>query len=453
MGVYRLYTSRVASGAILASMEGGGIIRNVTTLAANPARSDLLAIAEAGLEAIQTRQIIERSVIRSGDILMVRGVNYDLAAYDHVYFVGVGKCALDAGVSLVDILGDSLTEGVLLDVRDGDALPQMQVLMGTHPYPSAQNVAHTRTLLDVVRKGGEKDLVFMVISGGASALLCQPERHTPSEESLLIQHLFKAGATIHDLNTVRKHLSLARGGQLATAAYPAEVIALIFSDVPGNDLSIIASGPTILDTSTVDDARSVFRRYYGERCGFKEDYFFETPKVATMFSRVHNELVLTNGTALDAMQERASALGYRVLVRDTGVEGEARQVGEMLAHELHAAHGGTVLLYGGETTVTVAGPGKGGRNQELSLGALPVLKDDELVLSIASDGRDNTEYAGGIADRVTRELAKQAGLSVSDYLYTNDAYTFFHTLQQGVCTGYTGANVADLIIGMKCASG
>ena len=172
-----------------------------------------------------------------------------------------------------------------------------------------------------------------------------------------------------------------------------------------------------------------------------------------MFSRVHYELVLINGTALDAMREPASMLGYQVLLRDTGIEGEARNVGDMLAHELHAVHGGTVLLYGGETTVTVAGPGKGGRNQELALGALPSLKDDELVLSIASDGRDNTEYAGGIADCVTRELAERAGVSVSDHLYTNDAYTFFHTLQQGVCTGYTGANVADLIIGMKCASG
>lgn len=435
------------------SMEEGSIIQNTAALATTPARSNLLAIAEAGLEAIQTRQVIERSVIRSGGILMVRGINYDLAAYEHVYFVGVGKCALDAGMSLVDLLGDALTEGVLLDVREGDSLPRIQVLMGTHPYPSAQNIAHTRTLLDVARKAGEKDLVFMVISGGASALLCQPERHTPSEESLLIQHLFKAGATIHDLNIVRKHLSLARGGQLAAAAYPAEVIALIFSDVPGNDLSTIASGPTILDASTIDDARSVFRTYHGERCGFKEDYFFETPKVATMFTRVHNELVLTNGTALDAMRERASVLGYHVLLRDTGIEGEARNVGDMLAHELHAVHGGTVLLYGGETTVTVAGPGKGGRNQELALGALPSLKDDELVLSIASDGRDNTEYAGGIADSVTRALAERAGLSVSDHLYTNDAYTFFHTLQQGVCTGYTGANVADLIIGMKCASG
>ncbi len=427
------------------------MLQNVSALATDPGRTDLLSIAEAGLGAIRTERVIERSIVRTGMDLSVCGVRYDLAEYERVFVVGVGKCALDAGVPLAAALGDRLAEGVLLDVREGEAVPGMRILAGTHPYPSAQNVAHARTLLETLQKANERDLVLMIISGGASALLCLPERHTPAEESTLIKHLFANGANIRDLNIIRKHLSLARGGHLAAAAHPAEVVALIFSDVPGNDITTIASGPTVLDTSTVEDARSIFRTYFGERCGFKEEYFFETPKDAALFVRARNELVLTNGTALDAMQERAKQLGYRVLIRDTRIEGEAREVGRTIAHELHAAHPGTVLLYGGETTVTVVGSGKGGRNQELSLGALPLLSDDELLLSLASDGVDNSEYAGGIADRVTRSLAHEKGLSPEEYLRANDAYTFFHTLQQGVLTGYTGANVADLIIGVKHA--
>lgn len=436
----------------LTRMQREQIIQNTAELATSAARVDLLAIANAGLDAIRTERVIARTIIRTGTDLSICGTHYDLARYERIFVLGVGKCALDAVAPLAAALGDRLTEGVLLDVREG-AVPGMRVLAGTHPYPSAQNVAHTRTLLETAHKAGENDLVLMVISGGASALLCQPEKHTPAEEATLIRHLFGNGANIRDLNIIRKHLSLARGGRLAAAAHPAEVVALIFSDVPGNDIATIASGPTVLDTSTLDDARSIFRTYFGERCGFKDGYFFETPKDAALFARVHNELVLTNETALDAMREHATGLGYRVLVRDTCVEGEAREIGRMLAYELHAVHQGTVLLYGGETTVTVTGSGIGGRNQELSLGALPLLASDELVLSLASDGKDNSDHAGGVADHATRDLALAAGVSPEEYLRANDAYTFFHTLRQGVLTGYTGANVADLIIGMKSADG
>jgi glycerate-2-kinase len=431
--------------------QGGRIIQNSDALAVTPARAALLGIAEAGYQAIQTPRVIENNLIRNGDKLTVAGHDYNLTEYEHVYVLGVGKCSLDAAPIIASILGDRMTQGVMVDVRGGPAPDRMRVLEGTHPYASAQNAAHTKELLDLAEQAGPHDLVLVFISGGGSALLCQPATHTPLDEANLVRHLFKGGATISELNTVRKHLSKARGGNLAASAYPAEVVSLIFSDVPGDDLSTIASGPTLLDTTTVDDARSVLEKYHTDRIGFLPEHLFETPKEAHHFERVHNELVLTNKVALEAMQAQAKELGYAVLIRDTEFQGKARDLASDIVAELHTSRPRTVLLYGGESTVTITGPGQGGRNEELALAALDALADDELLCSFASDGRDNTDFAGGVADAHTRVLAGERGLIPHDYLYTNDSFTFFHSLQQGVITGYTGANVADLVIGMKHA--
>lgn len=425
------------------------LIKNAEVLAVTPARSSVLAIAEAGIRSILTPEVIRRSVSCTDRILTVCGTSYNLEEYKHLYILGVGKCAIDAGIALEHMLGDVITDGVVIDVRPPESLTRIRGLQGTHPFPSTHNITHTRTLLDLAERADAHDLVIAIISGGGSALLCQPKTHTATEEATLIEHLFKSGATIGDLNIVRKHLSYARGGHLAVATSPAKVISLLFSDVPGDDRATIASGPTILDTSTVADAIAICTKHGVERSGFSLSHFFETPKDVGIFERVTNELVLTNTTALEAMQSRAQELGYTAYIRDTKLEGEARDVGVMVASELHVTKPRTVLLYGGETTVTVSGPGKGGRNEELSLGALPLLTENELVLSVASDGRDNTDFAGGIADAHTRVLADEVGIDSSQYLYTNDSYAFFHTLQQGVQVGYTGSNVADLIIGMK----
>jgi len=442
--------SRVVHGILqVMSLDAERQIRNFEALAETPARSSLLTIAEAGLQAIQTPRVIEQTVSLDGVNLHIAGKKYDLSEYEGLYVVGVGKCSIDAACVLEQILGDRITEGAVLDVRGAEGLSRIQAYCGTHPYTSAENVQYTRRLLDIAQKAGEHDLVLVIISGGGSALLCQPASHTPTQEAELIQHLFKGGAAIEDLNIVRKHLSKARGGHIAAAAYPATVVSLIFSDVPGNDITTISSGPTVLDETTIEDARALFEKYHVSRIGFDADHLIETPKVPGVFARVTNELILTNEIALRAMEERASDLGYTPYIRDTELVGEAREVGCMISKELHVAKPRTVLLYGGETTVTIDGPGKGGRNEELSLGALSELADDELVLSIASDGRDNTEFAGGIADVITKKRAQEKNLDPKDYLYTNDSFTFFHTLEQGVETGYTGANVADLVIALK----
>jgi glycerate 2-kinase len=429
--------------------EDARIIKNSEMLAVTPARASMLAIAEAGYQAIQTPRVVRECMQRHDNLLVVQGRTYNLSEYEHVYVLGIGKCSLDSAPALSSILGEYLTEGVMIDVRSGASPAGIRVLEGTHPYASAQNASHTKELLTLAEKAGPHDLVLILISGGGSALLCQPETHTPLEEADVVRHLFKGGATISELNTVRKHLSKARGGNLAKAAYPAELAVLIFSDVPGDDLATIASGPTLLDTTSVDDARQVLDTYHADRIGFSSSHLFETPKDTHFFERVHNELVLTNKVALSAMAKQAEELGYSCLIRDTEFQGKARTIAGDIVAELHTARPRTVLLYGGESTVSISGPGKGGRNEELALAALPLLKDDELLISLASDGRDNTEYAGGIADTITRTEATEKNLKSEDYLDTNDSYSFFHTLQQGVVTGYTGANVADLVIGMK----
>ena len=299
----------------------------------------------------------------------------------------------------------------------------------------------------------EHDLVLAIISGGGSTLLCQPETHTPAEEAGLVKHLFNKGATIEELNIVRKHLSRARGGHLASAVYPATLVTLIFSDVPGDDLQTIASGPTVFDATTREDAIRVLEKYKSPECTFHPDHLFETPKDRNVFHAVRNELVLTNKIALEAMADCARDLGYTPEVVDTHLQGEARVVVRSIVERLHGEKPRTVLLYGGETTVIISGPGKGGRNEECSAAALPLLHDDELFTSLASDGRDNTEYAGAIADQHTREQASLRGLDPNDFVYTNDTFSFFHTLQQGIETGYTGANVADLVLAIKHGAG
>ena len=425
------------------------VIKNTEQLSVTPARAALLAIAEAGYQAIRTPSVIRNTVSRSNDTITIQDLSFDLAEYRNLYVLGVGKCSIDAAIELEDILGDRITEGAVVDVRPTDALKRIVAYEGTHPYPSAQNIDHTARLLEIAQRATTHDLVIAIISGGGSTLLAQPQSHTFSEEATLVRQLFKKGATIEELNTVRKHLSLARGGHLAAAVHPATLVTLIFSDVPGDDLHIIASGPTVLDPSTCEDARAVLTRHGVEDSTFGYEHLFETPKDPEMFSHVHNRLVVTNGTALEAMRDKARELGYSAHIGDTRLQGEARTVANDIVKRLRTEEPRTVLLYGGETTVTITGPGKGGRNTELAAGALLVVQDDELVTSLASDGRDNTELAGGIADAHTREQAHIRGLRAEDFLFTNDTYTLFHTLQQGVVTGYTGANVADLVIAMK----
>jgi hydroxypyruvate reductase len=410
-------------------------------------------IAEAALEAIDTGAAIRRAVALDGDTLGVGGAAISLAATGRLRLVAVGKCATAASAALADLLGPKLSDGIVLDVAEAArvSLGDVQVLHGTHPMPSAANVEGTRAILRFLEGGRPDDVVLCVVSGGGSTLLCLPPPGGSVEgERGVLEALFRAGATIQEINTVRKHSSLARGGNLARAAAPARLIGLIFSDVPGAPPEFVASGPTFLDRRTVVDAQQVLARYGVSQGRAPERLaLIETPKDPAVFARVTNLVLVSNQLALDAMASAARREGLRPVERTATLSGEAREVAKQVAGDLRAAPPGTALLYGGETTVTVRGAGRGGRNLELALAALGALADDELVLTLATDGRDNGDLAGAIADAVTRRAAERAGADPAAYLTANDSYGFFARVSHALETGPTGANVADLIVALK----
>ncbi|MHB8913700.1 MAG: glycerate kinase type-2 family protein [Minisyncoccota bacterium] len=445
------------------------IIKNSRELSLTPLRHDALAIAEAGYAAIDVGAALERKLRIEDDELRVGDAAYLLAGR-RIFFIGIGKCAVAASEAVEKLLGDRLTAGIALDVSDASTegrppLRKIETFVGTHPLPSEANERASQHIVELLSGCREDDLVLMLISGGGSTLLClPPEATTYEDEGSLFTELTAQGASIQELNTVRKHLSLVRGGGLAKAAYPAEVLSLIVSDVPGNDIEYISSGPTVQDTSTVEDARAVLAAY-----GIQSNILqalMETPKEPTYFERVTNVLFLTNQDALVAMKAVAEQRGYATTIVTDHFSGEASEVAHRIVEQLHDAAPKTALLYAGESTVTfehAAGkeasahsaltegkpPIRGGRNQEMALAVLRDVRDDELFLPFDSDGQDNTNHAGAIADATTLAHADAHGVSIEESLTAHRSYDFFATTGDALQTGYTGSNVSDIIIAIK----
>lgn len=425
------------------------LVRNHRSLAATGLRRDALAVLEAGLRAIDTKEAISRLCRLKGSKLFVGDKSWNLKSYDHVYVIAIGKAAADAGLALEKLLGDRITDGIALDVKRVP-LRRMKSVAGSHPLPSVENMRATGEIMALLKHVDSRDLVIAVVSGGGSALLCWPFELKRQELVRITETMMKKGAAIQEINTVRKHLSEIQGGQFARLAYPATVIGLVFSDVPGDGLEVVASGPTVMDTTTTADARAIIERYDLLRaCRLPNCELRETPKDPVYFERVANVLVMSNGAALDAMEAEARRRGYAVRVHSRALSGEARKVGAELAG---LPRSGEIVLAAGETTVIVKGSGKGGRNQEAALGALSRVPDDGLVLSCASDGIDNTPAAGAIADAVTRRTAAQKRLDPAKALARNDSYAFFKAAGQHIITGVTGANVSDLMLSVRAKS-
>ena len=425
-------------------------IQNLKELAVTGLRKAALEIAEAGLEAIDTEKAVKSGVVLNGDILKIKGKEFNLAGFERVFVVAVGKCALYAGRALEEILGDRLTSGIVLDVHSGK-LNKIRTFTGTHPYPTTENVSATGEIIHLLSPLTEKDFVIFVISGGGSTLLCQPQNLTCQDEKDTLSCLFKTGADIDEINTIRKHISLARGGYLAFYAHLATSVALIFSDVPDGNIEFIASGPTVRDVTTVDDARKVIDKYLPESAlkSAVINGLIETPKEDEYFKKITNILFLDNMTALEAMSAKAVELGFNAKICTNALEGEARETGENIVLDIDKAGPKSALLYGGETTVFIKGSGKGGRNQEAALGALVKINDNQLVLFLASDGWDNTDFAGALCDKITSEKAAKLGLKPEEFLKNNDSYAFFKEVGDYILTGDTGSNVSDLIIAIK----
>ncbi len=425
-------------------------IQNVRTLATTDARRDALMIAEAGYAAIDVGSAIEHRVRFTHEELHIDEEVYRLSGR-RIYFVGVGKCALTAARAVERLLGNRLAGGIALDVSPltGHPLANIEMYVGTHPLPSETNRVATERVIEFLSGRREDDFVIFFISGGGSTLLfLPPSGMTGADEGKLFRELTARGAPIQDLNTVRKHTSRARGGGLAKAAYPAESISLIVSDVPSGDITVVASGPTVRDVSTIADAQMLLTKY-GVTLPTGAS-FIETQKDEKYFKRVTNTLFLSNQDALSAMHDEAVRLEYNVTIVNDRFTEEARSVGRAVAEKLHDSPANTALLYAGESTVTVSGTsGAGGRNQELALAALQYLNPDELILPFSSDGIDNTKHAGAIADHSTRTHARAHHISADEYLNAHRSYDFFTTTGDAIITGYTGSNVSDLIIAIK----
>ena len=417
-------------------------IKNYAELSVNRHRQDALDILEAGLEAINTEKVVRSKIKVTKNTIFVADEPFLLSEYENIKFVGIGKCSLEAGRVIENMLKEKITEGIVIDTAKGN-LKYIKSLVGTHPLPSEQNIVATEKLVEMLKASTEKDLIITVISGGGSALLCLPYKLDCDSLKNINLALTKKGADIYELNTVRKHLSKIKGGQMAKIAYPAKIISLIFSDVLGDDISVIASGPTVKDKTTKKDAEDILIKY-DLLTKEIEDSLTETPKEDKWFEKVSNFLTVTNSDAIDAMKGVAENLGYETILGSKVVSGEADKVGENFAKEILLP--GQVKISGGETTVTIRGGGEGGRNQEVALGALKHIRDGVVFISASSDGIDNTNVAGVIVDSETRKKAEKLSLDPDRFLLDNNSYGFFSRVDEQIITGPTGSNVSDLYI-------
>ena len=424
------------------------MIQNFSQLASTALRKKALLIAEAGLEAIATTPRVRAAVRynKHRDELFVEGRRYKLASVRRLVVVGFGKAAYEAVTTLYSILGDRISEGLVVDLK-GDSVGTLTTTVGSHPYPSATNVTATKHILEVVTGMTAEDMVLCVVSGGGSSLLCYPYKQTCELQSSIVQALMHSGATIQELNTVRKHMSLVNGGQLAAAAYPATVINLVFSDVPGDDPALVASGPTLYDPTTSAEAEAVLQKYaILEKCGLSKCDLHETPKEEKYFASVHTHVLVSGKLALRAMSEKAENLGFATKIASAAYAGIAKELAVEFAGMPKKRQ---CVLAAGESTVVVKHAGKGGRNLEMALAALPQLGQDHVFLALDTDGHDNTPCAGAIVDAHTRDAAQRVGMSPVVALEQNGSYQFFEAVGDYIATGLTGANVADFVVSIR----
>jgi glycerate 2-kinase len=416
------------------------------------------AVFEAGLAAGDVRPLVLSALDR-----------VELPARGRVVGVGAGKASGAMAAAVEERLGARVSEGVVA-VKDGHLAPthRIRLLEAGHPVPDERGAAAAREILDLARRAGSGDLVLVLISGGGSALAPAPAPPvTLADKQALTRLLLAAGATINQLNAVRKHLSLLKGGQLARAASPARVHALLLSDVIGDPLDVIGSGPSAPDASTFGEALSILERLgIGDRAPAsvmrrleqgRRGEIAETPKPDDpIFRRVTNAVIGNNALVVDAAATRARGLGFNAHVLTRSLEGEARQVARDLidlARRIRAGEGPVAppacVLASGETTVTVRGPGTGGRCQEFALAAALEMEglDGVVVLAAGTDGTDGpTSAAGAVADGLTARRARERQCDPRARLAANDSHPVFACLGDLVVTGPTNTNLLDLYL-------
>ncbi|MHA1617393.1 MAG: glycerate kinase type-2 family protein [Candidatus Njordarchaeales archaeon] len=434
------------------------------------AREIILQALEAALIAVDPRHTVKRNVMISDNKLVIAGKEFDLDKIRNIYVIGGGKASGAMAEAMEEVLGDRISGGVVNVLKGTEKnfrVQRIKLVGASHPIPDENGMHGVEEMLEIAKRADEDDLVIVLISGGGSALMPKPaEPITLEEMKITTDLLLKCGATINEINAVRKHISAFKGGQLARACYPATTVALVISDVVGDPLDTIASGPTAPDTTTFEDAYRVLK-FYGILDKVPENVrkriekglkgeIPETPKPGDkIFEKVHNIIIANNRIACEAAEAKAREMGVNTLILSTHIEGEARHVGTVLAgiaREIHKydkpLKRPALIIMGGETTVTVTGTGKGGRNQELSLSASLRIRGLEgtAIASVGTDGIDGiTDAAGGLVDSTTVDRGKGKGLDVLEYLANNDSYTFLKAVGDVIFTGPTGSNVNDIM--------
>ncbi|MGC2049765.1 MAG: HAD-IIB family hydrolase [Gallionella sp.] len=435
-------------------------------------RKDLVEIFNAALAAVDPYNAVLKAARVDDGQLHVAGVQYDLAAYDRIIVIGAGKATARMALAVESLLGNRIAAGLII-VKEEHTAPLTIIgqVEASHPVPNQAGIAGAQRILEMARSADEKTLVICLLSGGASALLVAPvEGITLQDKQEATRLLLNAGASIFELNAVRKHLSMVKGGRLAQAAFPARLVTLIVSDVIGDPLDVIASGPTSPDQSTFAEAWAVIVKF-----GLQEKL---PPRVADYLQRgisglvpetvkendpcldnTHNEIIAGIRQALSAATGKAGQLGYASRTISDTLQGEARDAARFLSQAACAELDGMkpderrCLLCGGETTVTVRGTGKGGRNQEFALAFALEIEGRQGIslLSAGTDGSDGpTDAAGAMVDGNTAARARSLGMDPCHYLANNDAYSFFQQFDAASgahChfkTGPTGTNVMDI---------
>jgi glycerate 2-kinase len=424
------------------------------------------------LDILDPERLVKNKVSIQDSTLIVEGREYRLNNYENIYVVGGGKACAPMAKAIEELLGDRLENGIIVvKYNHGLPLKKIETVEASHPIPDQNGERGASDILRLLSRTGEKDLVICLISGGGSALLVQPHKEiTLQDIQTTSAELLVCGATIDEINTVRKHLSSLKGGQLAKAAYPSTLITLILSDVVGDPMDIIASGPTVPDESTFEDAYEIIQKYSLEEKILNSVYRFlkrgkmgeieETPEHGNeIFDNTQNVIIGSNKIALDAAEKRAKDLGYNTIVLSSLVEGESRDAAKFFAAiAKEVSRTGTpvpkpaCIIAGGETTVTIKGRGKGGRNQEFALSAAMEIEGFEgvVILSAGTDGTDGpTDATGAIVDYNTcKDAREKSNLNPEEFLSRNDSYNFFKKTGEHIITGPTMTNVMDIMVSL-----
>jgi Putative glycerate kinase len=422
----------------------------------------------SGVRSVMPEKLISRNMSVEGSVLKIGDLSFSFKDIRNIYVIGAGKASAAMGHYVENILGNRITEGHIV-VKYGYSckLRKIKVTEAGHPIPDLNGITATRDILRIARQGAENDLVICLISGGGSALMADlPEGFLPEELVIVNNLLIRSGASINEINTVRKHLSEVKGGQLVRAIWPAASVSLILSDVAGNPLDVIASGPTVPDSTTFGEALKILSDYQltnditlpvlnylkeGEK-GIRS----ETPKPGDpLFTKTFNILAGTNLIALEAAKETAIDLDYNTFIIESEMRGDVEHLAQSIVDTALCYKNNNeikkpvCLLYGGEPTIKVTGEGLGGRNQHLALSAAIKLQNKPgiTILSAGTDGTDGpTKAAGAVVDSDTMHLALSIDIDPEKYLSEFDSFNFFKKTGGQIITGPTFTNVMDLVV-------